>query len=226
MIIGSTSTTKSFSSSSNFAARNGSTSQLKSGTPSAAGSERITPLGSPNTSNIALHDESRHDGSISAGILKDLLNPRRKNTSKESSNNNHSIKSPFAYNSLGRKVPTDSEKESLRVPPSLTKNSSNSSGGSLHRTDSEKSLTEKYGKLEEVLGRGSFATVRLCSPANSNKKYAVKEFRRKRKEETKKEYVRKLIAEFCISSSLDHENIVKTVDLIKDSVWQNLLNFI
>jgi protein-serine/threonine kinase len=94
--------------------------------------------------------------------------------------------------------------------------SSRSSNNSLHRTDSETSLTEKYGKLEDVLGKGSFATVRLCCPANSSKKYAVKEFRKKRKDETKKDYVRKLIAEFCISSSLEHENIVKTVDLIQD----------
>lgn len=81
-------------------------------------------------------------------------------------------------------------------------------------------LTEKYGKLEEVLGKGTFATVRLCCPLNSQKKFAVKEFRKKKKEETKKEYVKKLIAEFCISSSLDHENVVKTLDLIQDSKKQ------
>jgi hypothetical protein len=37
-------------------------------------------------------------------------------------------------------------------------------------------------------------------------------------ENEQKEYVKKLIAEFCISSTLDHENVVKTVDLIQDEV--------
>ena len=78
-------------------------------------------------------------------------------------------------------------------------------------------MAEKYGKMEDFLGKGSFATVRLCCPQNSNSKYAVKEFRKKKKDESQKDYVKKLIAEFCISSSLDHENVVKTVDLIQDS---------
>ncbi|KAI8833556.1 kinase-like domain-containing protein, partial [Chytridium lagenaria] len=46
--------------------------------------------------------------------------------------------------------------------------------------------------------------------------YAIKEFRKRRKDETQKEYVKKLVAEFCISSTLDHPNVVKTVDLIQD----------
>jgi len=45
---------------------------------------------------------------------------------------------------------------------------------------------------------------------------AVKEFRKRRKNETEKEYVKKLTAEFCISSALHHQNIVETVDLVKD----------
>jgi hypothetical protein len=123
----------------------------------------------------------------------------------------------FAGFSLGRRKSKEPESEtpSLLMVPSRSLSGSNH----LNRSDSEQSLTEKYGKLEEVLGKGSFATVRLCCPSNSTKKYAVKEFRKKNKNETKKDYVRKLIAEFCISSSLDHENIVKSVDLIKDSVF-------
>ncbi|KAJ3115038.1 serine/threonine-protein kinase HAL4/sat4 [Phlyctochytrium bullatum] len=88
--------------------------------------------------------------------------------------------------------------------------------GTLPRNASETSLAEKYGRKEEVLGKGANAVVRLCCPMNSNKKYAIKEFRKRRKEETQKEYVKKLVAEFCISSTLDHPNVVKTVDLIQD----------
>ena len=53
--------------------------------------------------------------------------------------------------------------------------------------------------------------MRMCS----NKKYAVKEFRKRRRDETEREYVKKLVSEFCISSSLDNPHVVKTVDLIQ-----------
>ncbi|KAJ1499516.1 serine/threonine-protein kinase HAL4/sat4, partial [Coelomomyces lativittatus] len=46
--------------------------------------------------------------------------------------------------------------------------------------------------------------------------YAVKEFRRRRKHESEKEYIKKLTSEFCISSSLHHINVVETLDLIQD----------
>ncbi|KAI8915213.1 kinase-like domain-containing protein [Powellomyces hirtus] len=88
------------------------------------------------------------------------------------------------------------------------------------RSLSENSLA-KYGRKEEVLGKGANAVVRLCCPINSNeKKLAVKEFRKRRKNETQKEYVKKLISEFCISSTLHHENVVTTVDLIQDEKHQ------
>ncbi|KAI8811943.1 kinase-like domain-containing protein, partial [Cladochytrium replicatum] len=82
------------------------------------------------------------------------------------------------------------------------------------------SLSEKYGKKEDVLGKGANAVVRLCCPVNSDKKYAIKEFRKRRKDESQKEYVKKLVSEFCISSSLEHSNVVKTVDLIQDDKKQ------
>lgn len=44
----------------------------------------------------------------------------------------------------------------------------------------------------------------------------LQEFRKRRKNETEKEYVKKLTAEFCISSTLHHINIVETVDLVQD----------
>ncbi|KAJ3209804.1 serine/threonine-protein kinase HAL4/sat4 [Dinochytrium kinnereticum] len=91
-----------------------------------------------------------------------------------------------------------------------------SSAAQIPRSASETSLAEKYGKKEEILGKGANAVVRLCCPINSDRKYAIKEFRKRRKDETQKEYVKKLVAEFCISSTLDHPNVVKTVDLIQD----------
>lgn len=44
----------------------------------------------------------------------------------------------------------------------------------------------------------------------------MQEFRKRRKNETEKDYVKKLTSEFCISSTLHHLNIVETVDLVQD----------
>lgn len=44
----------------------------------------------------------------------------------------------------------------------------------------------------------------------------MQEFRKRRKNETEREYVKKLTAEFCISSTLHHPNVVETVDLVQD----------
>ncbi|KAJ3069920.1 serine/threonine-protein kinase HAL4/sat4 [Rhizoclosmatium hyalinum] len=85
------------------------------------------------------------------------------------------------------------------------------------RSGSESSLSEKYGVTSsKIAGSGATAVVRLCSPVNSDKKYAIKEFKPRRKGEEQKAYIKKLTAEFCISSSLVHENVVRTIDLIQD----------
>ncbi|KAI9337780.1 kinase-like domain-containing protein [Obelidium mucronatum] len=85
------------------------------------------------------------------------------------------------------------------------------------RSNSESSLSEKYGQTKSELGRGATAVVRLCtSLTGDNKKYAVKQFKSRRKDEDQKSYIKKLTSEFNISSSLIHENVVRTVDLIQD----------
>ncbi|KAG8728481.1 serine/threonine-protein kinase HAL4/sat4 [Ceratobasidium sp. 428] len=76
-----------------------------------------------------------------------------------------------------------------------------------------------YGTCERVaIGKGATSIVKLAHKwdRTEEKLYAVKEFRKRRKNETEKEYVKKLTAEFCISSALHHINIVETVDLVKD----------
>ncbi|KAI9741940.1 MAG: serine/threonine-protein kinase HAL4/sat4 [Cirrosporium novae-zelandiae] len=82
-------------------------------------------------------------------------------------------------------------------------------------------LVEKYGKCQEVVGRGAFGIVRVAhktDPKDSKMEqlYAVKEFRR-RPQETSKKYQKRLTAEFCISSSLRHPNIIHTLDLLQDA---------
>ncbi|KAF9407463.1 serine/threonine-protein kinase HAL4/sat4 [Podila epigama] len=108
------------------------------------------------------------------------------------------------------------------------------------------SLLKKYGLCDKGhIGQGATAIVRLAhkrsndaiggngnhasnaADMNNNnnagdpdavteKLFAVKEFRKRRKDETEKEYIKKLTSEFCISSTLQHENVVQTVDLVQD----------
>ncbi|GJJ71123.1 hypothetical protein EMPS_03473 [Entomortierella parvispora] len=82
-------------------------------------------------------------------------------------------------------------------------------------------LLKKYGLCDKGhIGQGATAVVRLAHKLardeSSEKLFAVKEFRKRNKDETEKEYVKKLTSEFCISSTLHHENIVETVDLVQD----------
>ncbi|KAK3817217.1 MAG: kinase-like domain-containing protein [Benniella sp.] len=97
------------------------------------------------------------------------------------------------------------------------------SGGASGLGDTKKedcSLLKKYGLCEKGnIGQGATAVVRLAhklTDEETEKLFAVKEFRRRRKNETEKEYIKKLMSEFCISSTLHHENVVETVDLVQD----------
>ncbi|CCE66072.1 hypothetical protein TPHA_0O01030 [Tetrapisispora phaffii CBS 4417] len=83
------------------------------------------------------------------------------------------------------------------------------------------SFGEKYGRCQEVIGKGAFGVVKLChkkDPNNSKNEivYAVKEFKRTSTEPIEK-YSKRLIAEFCISSSLRHTNIIDAFDLFQDA---------
>ncbi|KAI4131160.1 MAG: hypothetical protein LQ338_001365 [Usnochroma carphineum] len=82
-------------------------------------------------------------------------------------------------------------------------------------------LVQKYGKCQEIVGRGAFGIVRIShkpDPKDSKAEhlYAVKEFRR-RPQESPKKYQKRLTSEFCISSSLRHPNIIHTLDLLQDA---------
>lgn len=82
----------------------------------------------------------------------------------------------------------------------------------------EGSLHEKYGRCQEVLGRGTFGVVRLSHKKIGPQEtlYAVKEFTRKEGEADTK-YSKRLTSEFCISSSLKHLNIIAAYDLFRDA---------
>ncbi|CAO3566774.1 unnamed protein product [Mortierella alpina] len=51
--------------------------------------------------------------------------------------------------------------------------------------------------------------------------YAIKKFRPPKATETHRQYLKKVCAEFCISTSMDHENIIRTIDLVRDQPGQD-----
>lgn len=89
----------------------------------------------------------------------------------------------------------------------------------LTRNTSETSLSLKYGKPTSIIGKGASALIKLCeNTVDPGVKYAIKEFKKRSQSETKKSYSKRMMGEFCVASSLDHENIVKTFDLVQDDV--------
>ncbi|KAL1919695.1 uncharacterized protein VTP21DRAFT_1626 [Calcarisporiella thermophila] len=116
----------------------------------------------------------------------------------------------------------------------------NRKGSASSRSDtsgrSRAQLFQKYGvRDKECIGRGATAVVRLAhklqppvgEKRSQDKLYAVKEFRARKKNESEKEYIKKLTSEFCISSSLHHVNVVETVDLVLDENqhWCEVMEF-
>jgi len=87
--------------------------------------------------------------------------------------------------------------------------------------NSTATLVQKYGKCQEIVGRGAFGIVRISHKTDpkdnkSEQLFAVKEFRR-RPQESPKKYQKRLTSEFCISSSLRHPNVIHTLDLLQDA---------
>lgn len=86
-------------------------------------------------------------------------------------------------------------------------------------TNIPQSLLQKYGKCQEVVGKGTYGIVRVAHKfdkgSNRETLYAVKEFKR-RSNESDGHFSKRLTSEYCISSSLHDNNIIHTLDLMKD----------
>ncbi|KAI8814755.1 kinase-like domain-containing protein [Cladochytrium replicatum] len=103
--------------------------------------------------------------------------------------------------------------------------------GTVSHSPSEATFADKYGRIETVLGKGANAIVKLAhkvdAESNEDKITAVKAFKKKRKEESHRDYTKRVIAEYCISSSLHHPNIVETLDLLEDhqGKWHMVMEY-
>ena len=138
-------------------------------------------------------------------------------------------------------------KLSRKGSASSKKSEKSESGGKAGSTAGESNFSKKYGVCGKLaIGKGATSVVRLAHKwdRTEEKLYAVKvqscrsacppsdpfvlqEFRKRRKNETEKEYVKKLTSEFCISSTLHHPNVVETVDLVQDEnhAWCEVMEF-
>ncbi|KAK9761883.1 serine/threonine protein kinase [Basidiobolus ranarum] len=75
------------------------------------------------------------------------------------------------------------------------------------------SLQELYGSFSEMLGAGSGGMVRSTYSITTGKKHAIKTYRSIRGSESRRRYYENISNEIYIGASLDHPNIIKTVDV-------------
>ncbi|KAF7191864.1 Serine/threonine-protein kinase hal4 [Pseudocercospora fuligena] len=176
---------------------------------------------------------STRNGSESKKEKSDAVAPKRFWIEEETGDHYHFLKGAKRQDKLsdmlkdfmlGKKKPHDEEQ-----PLSLMSNWVDQIKHEKDKMAKEKSngpnatatLVQKYGKCQEVVGRGAFGIVRIAHKQDPNDSkhemlYAVKEFRRRPQEDSKK-YSKRLNSEFCISSSLRHPNVIHTLDLLEDA---------
>lgn len=87
-------------------------------------------------------------------------------------------------------------------------------------SDSCDTLESKYGRFKGVVGWGSSSTVKISYKPNAQSgqkgcPYAVKAFRQYARE-SESAYRKRASAEFCIATTLQHTNVVSTLDLLSD----------
>lgn len=74
-------------------------------------------------------------------------------------------------------------------------------------------FSKRYSKFGESLGAGAGGAVKLVNRLSDKKIFAVKEFRTKYQNESKRDYAKKITGEYCIGSTLKHPNIIETVEI-------------
>lgn len=74
-------------------------------------------------------------------------------------------------------------------------------------------FSKRYSKYGENLGAGAGGAVKLVTRFSDKKMFAVKEFRAKYQNESKRDYAKKITGEYCIGSTLKHPNIIETIEI-------------
>ncbi|RIB08026.1 kinase-like domain-containing protein [Gigaspora rosea] len=159
--------------------------------------------------------------SSNSGLSRDDLTPQlstdefSRSTSIESSISStlHPSKTPpqFVFNKPSKKKSSlfGELKRAFKTPSRSNSQKSSSS--------TRKNIQiSKHGKWGRRLGSGVGGTVRLFHRSSDNKTLAIKQFRSRYDYESEKQYRKKILAEFCIGSTLHHENIIETIDIVQE----------
>lgn len=166
-----------------------------------------------------LYDGRRQDGMLE--LLNDKLQVLReasKLSRRNSSKSGHDQPEDVLAGSLPliQLEPASSPTRSESKPsPSFVRRQSSNQGAT-------GSLIDRYGKNKEQIGRGSSGIVTVTFRPHSvdhpsgGQLFAVKKFSQREKDSVKK-HLKRVGAEFCISSSLHHANIIQTHDLVQDT---------
>ena len=173
------------------------------------------PPNSVNQQRFVAHKDGSHEHHLRSakrqeklsGMLKDLLVGKKKDGGHQAEPDRLSLMSSWV--------------DQLKSEKDKDKLASDRRGAPSSNNHPTATLAEKYGKCQEIIGRGAFGVVRIShkiDPKNghSEQLYAVKEFRR-RPQESARKYHKRLTSEFCISSSLRHPNVIHTLDLLQDA---------
>lgn len=93
-------------------------------------------------------------------------------------------------------------------------------------TTTEENVTpeQREAYRKKLLVRRTSTGGASVSPSGGGLIYAIKKFRPPKATETHRQYLKKVCAEFCISTSMDHENIIRTIDLVRDQPGQEHLD--
>jgi protein-serine/threonine kinase len=164
-----------------------------------------------------LYDGRRQDGLLE--LLQDRLQVLREASTikRRSSNSNDSNKDiqKDILDSLPiiQLKPVSHSPLQSSSPPTIL----SSDLGSTHQTTS---LIHRYGTNKQQIGRGSSGVVSVTFRPHSvntvGQLFAVKKFSQRERDSVKK-HLKRIGAEFCISSALHHVNVIETLDLVQDT---------
>jgi hypothetical protein len=159
-----------------------------------------------------LHQHQEVHGSIQA------INQERSNTPTSITQEFHQGQIPGSST-----LPRDGNREGSQSHHQIAPDGESPRSSSQHQGQSS-----GYNSANQITRSGSISTgASESQDFVPERLFAIKKFRKKRKEETEREYVKKLSSEFCVSSSLHHPHVIETVDLIQDedSNWCQVMEF-
>lgn len=192
--------------------------------PQPQGKDNKFVIGDDGTHAHRLYDGRRQDGMLELlndklQALREASKRARKNSSKGSNDANIATQANNVIASslpLIQLEPASSPRSQSKFSLSAVQNTQLSNQGTT------RSLMDRYGTNKEQIGRVSSGIVTVTFRPHSvdhpsgGQLFAVKKFSKREKDSVKK-HLKRVGAEFCISSSLHHANIIQTYDLVQDT---------